>query len=110
MEEPQSVSTPTPKTQKARLQMQQNLEQSMEQQVNQHKQWQKVGEQRTARHELSWLLFDGETENEILANPYLFEDDMEVLLQNLFVKDQQKVETDLTDFEVQKYYLDRIHK
>ena len=35
---------------------------------------------------------------------------MEVLLQNLFVKDQTKVETDLTEFEVQKYYLDRIHK
>ena len=69
-----------------------------------------MGKQRTARHELSWLLFDGETENEILANPYLFEDDMKVLLQNLFVKDEKKVETDLTDFEVQQYYLDRIHK
>ena len=32
------------------------------------------------RHELSWLLLEGETENEILANPYIFKDDVETLL------------------------------
>lgn len=41
-----------------------------------------------AKHELSWLLFEGETENEILANPYIFEDDVEILLQGLFEKEQ----------------------
>ena len=40
------------------------------------------------RHELSWLLFDGETENEILANPYIFEDDVDTHLHGLFKNEQ----------------------
>ena len=37
---------------------------------------QKISKERIDFQELNWLLNEGETENEILANPYLFEDDV----------------------------------
>ena len=48
-------------------------------------------------------------ESEILANPYLFEDDMKSLLQNLFEKERQEGENSGSSFDLQKYYLDRSH-
>ena len=62
-----------------------------------------------ARHELSWLLFEGETENEILANPYIFEDDVESLLQGLFEKEQLQEGDSGNSFDIQHYYLNRTH-
>ena len=62
-----------------------------------------------ARHELSWLLFEGETENEILANPYIFENDVETLLQGLFEKEQSQEGDSGQSFDLQHYYLSRPH-
>jgi len=40
-----------------------------------------------SNYELSWLLFQGESEQEISANPYMFEDDVHTLIESLFNKD-----------------------
>ena len=61
------------------------------------------------KHELSWLLFEGETENEILANPYIFQDEVETLLQGLFEKEQSQEGDSGQSFDIQHYYLNRSH-
>jgi len=65
--------------------------------------------QPAVKHDLSWLLFEGETENEILANPYIFEDDVECLLQGLFEKEQSQEGDYGQFFDIQHYYLNRMH-
>lgn len=63
----------------------------------------------STKHELSWLLFEGETENEILANPYIFQDEVESLLEDLFEKEKSQEGDSGQSFDIQHYYLNRSH-
>ena len=60
-------------------------------------------------HDLTWLLFENETENEVLFNPYLYDDDVHQLLRNLFVnkKERSSQQDHETISSISRFFLDR---
>ena len=71
--------------------------------------WQRASQETVANQELSWLLMEDETEQELLANPYMFKDDVDNLLSSIFDKSMssQGGDSKVSSLDIQRYYLDK---
>lgn len=69
--------------------------------------WHQVFHQ--VNHDLSWFLMENETEKEVLVNPFLFDEDIQELLKNLFVnkKEHPTSQDPETVSSISRYFLDR---
>jgi len=61
--------------------------------------------QADSNFELSWLFFQGETEQEIFANPFLFDHDVKVLIDGLFDKEYYPELDSNSTVDFKRYYL-----